>query len=89
MEIDGCSCTCHVGFQGDFCKHRAKVLMMDGMTPKEIIRRYGTFYGVHENVKISTGILDDHVCAPMPLEKNNICSLKNSVYSCTCMPMYV
>jgi hypothetical protein len=72
VEIDGCSCTCHVGFQGNFCKHRAKVLLMDGMTPKEIIRRYGTFYGAHENVTTSAGILHDHVCAPMPFPKTII-----------------
>jgi len=50
VEIDGYPCTCHVGLQGNFCKHRAKVLLMDGLTEKEIIRRYGTLYGVHEGV---------------------------------------
>jgi hypothetical protein len=38
---------------------------MDGLTPKDIIRTYGTLYGVHQSVMTATGISDDHVCAPM------------------------
>lgn len=45
IEVEGLPCTCFVGLQGNFCKHRAKILLMSGMADVQIVKKYGTHYG--------------------------------------------
>ena len=45
VEVEGYPCTCHVGLQGNFCKHMAKVLLMNGMADIQLVKKYGTNLG--------------------------------------------
>jgi hypothetical protein len=46
VGIHGCDCL--AGQDGNFCKHRAAVLVRKGLSPVEIRRRWGTLFGIDQ-----------------------------------------
>jgi hypothetical protein len=46
VGIHGCDCL--AGQDGNFCKHRAAVLLRKGLSPVEIRRRWGTLFGTDQ-----------------------------------------
>ncbi len=55
VEVEGYPCTCHVGLQGNFCKHRAKVLLTSGMADIQLVNKYGTHLGTEIEMPCQSG----------------------------------
>jgi hypothetical protein len=58
-DVEAGGCNCLAGQDGNFCKHRAAVLLKLGLSDVDIRRRWGTLYGMDE----STGPLATQVSA--------------------------
>jgi hypothetical protein len=48
QDVEAGGCNCLAGQDGNFCKHRAAVLLKLGLSDVDIRRRWGTLYGTNQ-----------------------------------------